>query len=314
MESVTVIRVRGWPAGRDYYFAPSVYAQVMRRCWDVIHVQSMHTLVAPLAMAAARRARIPYAVTFHAGGHSSGFRSAMRPLQLQILRPLLARADRLVALAPFEVDTYAPQLRIPRARFTIIPNGSDLPAPAATVVRESELIASIGRLERYKGHHRVIEILPEVIRARRDARLIIIGSGPEEAALRALANRLGVAERVEVVGVPVADRQLMASTLAKAKLAVGLSEFETQPIAMLEAASLGCRLVVSDAPGLIELGRSGLARCVPARAPANEVAQVVVEELAKPPLREPPALPSWDSCAEALLALYTEMHGRPERR
>ena len=72
---------------------------------DLVHIQSYHTLVAPLAMLAARRAKLPYLLTFHGGGHSSQLRNATRGSQLALLRPLLAHAERLVTLAHFE-ETY----------------------------------------------------------------------------------------------------------------------------------------------------------------------------------------------------------------
>ena len=90
VEGVEVRRVRAHPANRDYHFAPGIRAEVSRREWDVVHVQSYHTFVAPLTMHAARRAGHPYVVTFHAGGHSSAFRHRLRPLQLAALRPFLA--------------------------------------------------------------------------------------------------------------------------------------------------------------------------------------------------------------------------------
>jgi glycosyltransferase involved in cell wall biosynthesis len=43
---------------------------------------------------------------------------------------------------------------------------------------------SCGRLERYKGHHRVIEALPLVQQTVPDATLHILGSGPYEKELR----------------------------------------------------------------------------------------------------------------------------------
>jgi len=42
------------------------------------------------------------------------------------------------------------------------------------------LIVSGGRLERYKGHHRAIAALPELIRRVPDARLYVVGTGPYE--------------------------------------------------------------------------------------------------------------------------------------
>jgi glycogen synthase len=304
-DRVAIRRVRAWPRRRDYYFAPGLYREIARARCDIVHVQGYQTLVAPVALLAARRRQLPTVLTFHAGGHSSPLRQAIRPAQLRALRPLLARADRLVALTPFEVDDYSRRLGIPRERFAVIPNGSDLPAAAAAgVARDPSLIASLGRLERYKGHHRVLAALPHVLAQRPDARLWIGGHGPEEGALAQLARELRVADRVEIRGVPVDDRAQMARELARVKAAVSLSEFETQPIALLEALALGCRLVVADTPGLHALAQAGLAASLPLEASPQAVAAAIVEALDGAPVHEPPTLPTWDACADELLRLY----------
>ena len=263
-------------------------------------------------MAAARSAGIPYVVTFHAGGHSSRLRSSLRGAQLAMLRPLLARAARLVALTESELDGYARTLRLPRDRFALIPNGSDLPAPADTGPKragEGRLIASIGRLERYKGHQHVIGALPRILRARPGTRLWIAGAGPDSDRLAALASRLGVSAQTEIRAVPPERRSQMADELARVDVAVLASEFETQPIAALEAASLGCRLVVADSPGLRELGARGLARVVAHPADACELATAVLAELDAPRTPRPAGLTTWDECAAQLCAVYASAAG-----
>jgi hypothetical protein len=50
VEDVRIQRVRAWPAKQDYYFAPGIYRTIMRGSWDIIHIQSYHTLVAPLVL------------------------------------------------------------------------------------------------------------------------------------------------------------------------------------------------------------------------------------------------------------------------
>jgi glycosyltransferase involved in cell wall biosynthesis len=230
----------------------------------------------------------------------------VRPLHFAAIRPLLSRANRLIALADFEVEQYMKQLRLPRDRFAVIPNGSDLQRPDAgsAVVREPALLASVGRLERYKGHHRVLQALPHVLRHRPVVRLKIIGSGPYEDALRELATTLAVTSHVEILAIPPEERARMASELAQAAVLVSLSEFETQPLAALEALSVGCRLVVAETPGLRSLAADGLARAIKLDSPPSEVAAVILEELERPPVSHPPELPTWDDCAGSLLDLY----------
>ena len=79
LDGVEVRRVRGWPAGRDYYFAPGLYSVMRERTWDLVHCQGYHTLVTPMAMLSALRLRIPYVVTFHSGGSSSTSQPTPRP-------------------------------------------------------------------------------------------------------------------------------------------------------------------------------------------------------------------------------------------
>jgi glycosyltransferase involved in cell wall biosynthesis len=306
---VDVIRVRAWPTKEDYYFAPRVYSEIVGGSWDIVHVHAYHTFVGPLAMLGARRAGLPYVLTFHAGGHSSRFRHAMRPLQVTLLRPLLASADRLIALAPHEIDHYAARLRLPRERFALIPNGSDLPTIAADGRRSATapLIASVGRLERYKGHHRVLAAFPHVLRRRPEARLWIAGSGPYESRLQALVEQLEVSGRVEIRSVPVHERERWASELSRVHVVALLSEFEAQPIAALEALALGCRLIVADRPGLDVLAEQGLAHAVPLESSPEDVAAAILEGLDEQPVADPPALPTWDECADALLGLYASV-------
>ena len=137
MDGVAVWRVKAWPAQRDFYFAPGIYQAIRHGRWDLVHCQSYHTFVAPLAMLGALRAHIPYLVTFHGGGHSSRLRHAARGTQIRLLRPLLARARRLVAVANFEVEQFGAQLGLPRDRFVVIPNGCDLPGPASLASAET---------------------------------------------------------------------------------------------------------------------------------------------------------------------------------
>lgn len=307
--SIDVRRVRAWPRERGIYAAPGIYAEIRRGEWDIVHVQSYHTFVAPLAMLAAAKADLPYVVTFHGGGHSSQLRTRIRPLQVRALRPLLRRADRLVAVARFEVEHYGRGLALPADRFVLIPNGSDLPEPAQAMAprrRPEQLqIASVGRLERYKGHQRVIAALPHMLAARPEASLWIAGSGPYEQELRRLADSLGVADRVTIEAVPADAAQELASRLAAVDVVVLLSEFETHPLAVLEALALGRPVVVADTSGLRELAEQGYARSVPLDSDPALVAEAVLAEAERPTRGSAtPVLPSWDDSAAAHHALY----------
>jgi glycosyltransferase involved in cell wall biosynthesis len=305
VDGVRVSRVAAWPRGTDLYVAPEIYRRVRRSRADIVHCQGYHTFVPPLAMSAARRARIPYLVTLHSGGHSSRWRRALRPIQARALRRLLAGARRLIAVSRFEDRLFEESLDLPPDRFAIIPNGADLATEGVSpeTARDPDLIVSIGRLERYKGHHRLIEALP-LVRARRPgARLLILGSGPYESALRRMAADLGVEPVVEIRTV---GRSEVAPTLRRAAVVALLSEYESQGVGIHEALALGCRVLVTDTTALAELGALPQAATVPLDAAAEDVAAALLDQLAAPPVSAAgaPPLPSWDDCARQTLALY----------
>jgi glycosyltransferase involved in cell wall biosynthesis len=302
VDGVEIFRVPAYPRNRDYYFAPELYRIVRGGTWDLVHVQSYHTLIAPLAMLAARRAHVPYVLTFHG--------STLRRFQWPVLRPLLVRANRLVALARFEIELYRGALKLPRDRFALIRPGIDRPgnrrAPRSGDPREP-VIASVGRLVRCKGHHRLIEALPEIIRRRPDARIWIAGSGPYEQALKRRARELGVAERVEIRAVRAEDPQAMADELSEVALVVLFSDAETVPIAVLEALALGRPVLVTRNRGLDELADEGLVRAVPADSGPDEVAAAVVEQLGDPFVPAHVDLPTWEECAAQHHELYISL-------
>lgn len=315
MDGFQVIRVRAWPKHGDFYFAPGIYSTIRKGYWDLIHLQSYHTFVPLLAMAAALKSHIPYVLTFHGGGHSAEWRNKIRRYQRKLMGPFLRKAQRLIANANFEIRQYGRELHVPPERFALIPNGSDLPVVQAASADHREfkanpeecLIASVGRLERYKGHHRLVAAMPFILQKIPQAHLWIAGNGPDEANLRRQIEQLGLQGKVEIRPIPASDRQAMANELSQADLYVLLSEFETHPIAVLEAISLGVPALVTDTSGLGELAEKGLASSIPLNSTSLQIAQAVIRLIENP--QRPPAvhLPTWDDCARALFSLYREI-------
>jgi glycosyltransferase involved in cell wall biosynthesis len=303
---VRIIRVQAWPADGDYYFAPGIYRTIMQGNWDLVHCQGYHSFVAPLAMLAAWQAKIPYVVTFHSGGHSSRIRNSLRGMQRAMLRPLLARSERLIAVSEFESKFFRERLRLPSEQFVVIPNGAYMPNVDDTSVPNTDgrLIVSVGRLERYKGHHRVIAALPKVIAQCPDVHLRIVGTGPYEGNLRRIARELGVADRVEIRAVSGSDRGQMASVLLGATLVILLSDYESQSISVMEALALGRPVLVADTSALHELAVHGLVQATPLGGTADEVAAAMLDQLYQPLVPGKLDLPTWDACFSQLSALY----------
>jgi glycosyltransferase involved in cell wall biosynthesis len=312
-EGMHILRVRAYPAHKDYFFAPGLYHAITRGDWDLVHCQGYNSLIPPVAMFAAWRAHIPYMLTFHSAGDVSRFRKSIRGTQRMILRPLLARAEKLIAVSAFEAAFFQERMRLPAEQFAVISIGTGhLPkvaepteeAEGAKEAKKGSLILSFGRLERYKGFHRVIAAMPKVLEQVPDAQLRIAGVGPYEPALRKMASRLGVADRVEIRPFPPGDFNGAASLIASADLVTLLSEYEAQPQAVMEALSLKRSVLVAGTSGLQEFADRGLARSIALESKPEEVAAAVVDQLRRPLDPGNVALPTWEECAANLVAVY----------
>jgi glycogen synthase len=306
VRGVEIVRVRAWPRGRDYCWAPGILGHVLKGQWDVIHIQGYHTFSAPLGMIAALRKGTPFVVTFHSGGHSSGVRNAMRRLQHALLAPLAARAARLIGVSEFEAEFFSKRLKLPRNSFSVVPNGARLPSSSSRTPpkREPALILSVGRLERYKGHHRVIRAFRELLVAIPDARLRCLGEGPYKRELSRLTARLGLQGNVEIGGIPASEREALADLMRSAALVVLMSDYEAHPVAVMEALSLNIPVLTSDTSGFRELARSGMVRAVPIASDSIAIAAAMEQEIKSPRPPRPIKLPDWDECTDKLQTIY----------
>ena len=312
VEGMRIIRVRAWPPERDYYIAPEIYSVIGHGGWDLVHCQGCHTFVPPMAMLAAKKAKLPYIVTFHTGGHSSRFRNGIRAIQWRLLRPLLASASKLIGVSRFEADYFRTLLGLPTTLFSVIPPPSTLPRLAHLPSRApaQSLIISVGRLERYKGHQRLITALPKLRERRPDAKLLILGAGPYEAALRKLVQKVGVTEHVEIRAVSGSERQVMAEILSQATLVALLSEYEAHPAVVEEALALGRPVLVANTSGMRELAEQQFARAIPLNSTPEEIATAALHQIEEPLVPTQLALPTWEDCTQKLLTIYSESVGR----
>jgi glycosyltransferase involved in cell wall biosynthesis len=300
VDGITVHRHGLLMSSTDWCLAPGVFWETLRGDWDVVHCQGVHTFTAPMAMLAALIRRRPYMVTFHTGGHSSEMRGRIRTLQWTVLGPLLRRAAELIAVCEYEIDVFSKLLKINPDRFTLIRNGAELPprpdAPAP-VPEGTFVVVSVARLERYKGHHLVIEAVAELAK-RRPVQLFLVGQGPYEDELRSLVKQRGLDDVVTFTHFAQNRRGELAALIARADVMTLMSEYEAHPVAVMEALGLGRPVVVAATSGLVELARYGWVTSMPIDATPAAVADAYVDAAQRgcPVV----SLPTWDDCADRL--------------
>lgn len=107
-------------------------------------------------------------------------------------------------------------------------------------------LAAIGRLSEQKNYAVLLRAMARID----NATLRIVGSGSEEQQLKALAQQLGVNDRVVFAG--NRSRFDALAILADSDVFLQPSLFEGHSLALIEAATLGVPLIVSDVPAQVE--------------------------------------------------------------
>lgn len=139
-------------------------------------------------------------------------------------------------------------------RAVVVPNGVDttqfVPRDRAAARAElgldgqAPLVVVVGRLARQKGQDVLLSAWPRIRAAVPDARLLLVGDGPDRAALEAT---VAGDESVVMVG-----RQDPRAYVAAADVVVLPSRWEGMPLVLLEAMSAGRSVVSTDVAGARE--------------------------------------------------------------
>ncbi len=156
-------------------------------------------------------------------------------------------------------------------KIVVSPNGVDLslfgepvaaePALARELgLEDAETIGFIGSFYDYEGLDDLIAAMPALVAARPKARLMLVGGGPMEAALRAQAAASPAAEAIRFVGrVPHTEVEryyALVDVLAYPRKHMRLTDLVT-PLKPLEAMAQGKLVAASDVGGHRELIRDG---------------------------------------------------------
>jgi glycosyltransferase involved in cell wall biosynthesis len=228
---------------------------------DVVHahLEDAATLV-PLA---ARLAGRPAVCSFHHVAVEISWREALKE------RLAVAAANRsagVIFVSQSSLDSFTRTYSGPRSNWCVIENGVDLnafsTAPATMpldlqIPSDALIVTIVGALRGRKGHAVALRAWPAVRERFANARLLIVGDGPEGPRLRSLASELGISDSVIFAG----TRNDVALLVRASELVVLPSQHEALPTTLIEAAACGRAVISTDIDGVPEVvtdGETGL--------------------------------------------------------
>ncbi|HEV8435272.1 MAG TPA: glycosyltransferase [Thermoanaerobaculia bacterium] len=250
--------------------------------YDVTHLHSVFLYPTAAAARAAEKAHVPYVISPRGMLVPELIAAKSRWTKTAWLRLIERRNFSHAAAIHFTTEREredAKRTKMPVPASFIVPNGIVLSGASAAspAQRDPDTILSLGRINWKKGIDRLIAALPHVD----NARLVIAGNDEENLTprLKELAERLGVANRVEFLG--RVDGEAKDALLARATIFALTSMSENFGNVVLEAMAAETPVILTAEVGLSEEVRRARAGVVVPAQP-REIANAIRKLLDEP--------------------------------
>jgi glycosyltransferase involved in cell wall biosynthesis len=244
VERVAIARQIGW---RDVHALQFIARRIATLQPDVIHGHGAKG--AALSRLAPRSDDAIRVYTPHGGSLNYAADSLAGRFYHTLERLLNRRTDLFLFESKYAAREFRTKVGAPRALVRVVHNGvgKDDFAPVAAQADATDLVC-VGELRMLKGIDLLIEALAMFKQSGRPVRATVAGSGPDEAQLKALAERLGIGDRIRFVG-----HRPAREAFALGHILVVPSRIESLPYVVLEAAAAGMPIVATRAGGIPEI-------------------------------------------------------------
>jgi glycosyltransferase involved in cell wall biosynthesis len=226
------------------------------------------------------------------------------------------RADACIAVSSALVDILR-GWQVDADRLHVMRNGVDLdrfsPSPREEERRVlrldgSPILLSVGNLLELKGHDIVIDALARLLPRHPDAKLVVIGEGPDRARLERRVTELGLDQRVMFKA--HTDQRELARWYSAADILILASSREGLANVLLEAMACGTPVIATAVGGSPEIIDDDAVGNLVARDPDAVAAAVQALLVRKPDravVRAHAQRFGWETTTRAQLSLFNEL-------
>jgi glycosyltransferase involved in cell wall biosynthesis len=232
---------------------------------DIIHAHDWLSGVAGIGLKYLYRK--PLITTMHSTeyGRRTGIHNDLQASIHEIEGWITSESWRVITCSYYMRSHVAWCFHLPEGKICVISNGVDVTKFSFTFnyrdvrnrfAHESErILLFVGRLVPEKGLDTLINALPMIIAGGVNAKLVVVGEGPQKEMYQGMANDYGLRKKVLFAG--YTDDWTLRALYRVADVTVVPSKFEPFGIVALEAMAAHCPLVTTSTGGLSEIVDDG---------------------------------------------------------
>ncbi len=314
IEGIKVIRIPTLFNFGNAPISPSVFFQVLKEDYDILHLHSPNSFSNPLAFLANLLKRKPVVITYHSDiiPHSL-IMKVFKPIYEKTFKKMIFKKAKTIMPTSPQYVKISDTLKEYEEKIVVIPNGIDLRKFKPGKQREKTTILFVGRLIYYKGLYVLLEAMKRVIREIPEAQLIIAGEGELKEELKKKTSKLELRKHVHFIGRVREEEKKKLMSKCTVFVLPSVHKSEAFGVVLLEAMASGAPVITTDVSGTVfAAGKAGI--IVPKKN-SEALAKAIIKVLKNKKLREEMSKKSiqhvkefeWDKIVDEVINVYRKV-------
>lgn len=304
-QDISIHEFSGFAPKESYFFSWPFFVAMQQNDSEFVLVSGYNNFTTLLALLAKKPGQ-KLCIYLNASGAHSGFRKFLRVLFDKTIWLLHSRIDFVFFSSDSEAEQY--QHLFGNVPSELLGLGIDWQRIENKVVpKESDRLLCVARLVKNKGFLDLLPGFALVVKKNPNAKLVIIGDGPDKQEFVDLTQKLGIQSHVVFKGA-ITDRETYLTELKKSTALILLLEFRAVSLVLLEGLAARIPVIVNKGASPVFAKKKYVTEIKNQKNP-QQIAAVILNVLQNPKRFVPQKTEifSWEQIGDKILKVFFEL-------